>query len=172
MREIGKGNVGLLFYCSRRTSVCEKTLRRAAGWFRLSLSTVRICTREDRLNPNMAALLKGAKVVFTVSEAAGGRPACCGPLFHTLRVPVGGDGEPVGVMRLHGRETTGYLVESIGQAILILPDDPSDILEMLPEAFDRLKQKFGLSGQIPVPKKLQFDSLNERETVSAETVSL
>lgn len=166
MRERCKGNVGLLFYCSRRTSVCEKALRRIAGWFHLSLSAVRICTREDRLNQNMAALLKGAEMVFTVGEAAGGRPACCEPLFRTLRVPVGGDGEPVGVMRLHGRETAGYLVESIDQAILILPDDPSDILEMLPEAFDRLKQKFGLDGEIPAPKKLQFGPMAEKEAAS------
>lgn len=149
-------DAGLLFYCSRRTSVCEKTIRRAANWFHLALAEVRVCTREDRLNPNMAALLKETAVVFTVSEAAGGRPACSVPLFRTLRVPTGGDGEPAGVLRLPGRETVGYLVESADRAILILPDDPGEILEMLPAAFGRLKRKFGLSGEIPVPREIDF----------------
>lgn len=149
-------DAGLLFYCSRRTSVCEKVIRRSADWFHLTLADVKVCTREDRLNPNMAALLKEAAVVFTVSEAAGNRPACSAPLFHTLRVPIGADGEPAGVMRLPGRELTGYLVESADKAILIFPDDPGEILEMLPAAFERLKRKFGLTGEIPVPREIDF----------------
>ena len=155
-------NAGLLFHCSRRTSACEKMLRRASGWFHLSFADVRVCTREDRLNPNMAALLKESAMVFAVSEAAGGRPACAAPLFRTLRVPLDGAGEPVGVLRLHGRETTGYLVESADRAILVLPDDPGEMLEMLPAAFGRLKQKFGLEGQFPPKKEIVFSSLNER----------
>ncbi|QAT51079.1 hypothetical protein EQM14_15605 [Caproiciproducens sp. NJN-50] len=149
-------DAGLLFYCSRRTSVCEKTIRRAAGWFSLALAEVRVCTLENRLNPGMAELLKKNAVVFTVSEAAGGRPACSAPLFRTLRVPTGEDGEPAGVLRLPGRESTGYLVESADRAILILPDDPGEILEMLPAAFGRLKPKFGLSGEIPAPVRMDF----------------
>jgi hypothetical protein len=155
-------DAGLLFYRSRRTSVCEKTIRRAAGWFHLSLGDVRVCTRDERLNPNMAALLKKAAVVFTVSEAAGGRPACSAPLLSTLRVPLGADGEPAGVLRLPGRETKGYLVESADRAILILPDDPSEILEMLPCAFGRLKRKFELEGELPPKMEITFGSLQER----------
>lgn len=150
-------DAGILFYCSRRTSVCEKTIRRSSGWFHLTLKEVRACTQEGRLNPNMAALLKEAGVVFVISEAAGNRPACSAPLFRTLRVPTGADGEPLGVLRLPGRETAGYLVESADRAILILPDDPGEILEMLPAAFGRLKQKFGLSGEIPPRKEIRFD---------------
>ncbi|MFU0832129.1 MAG: Protein-tyrosine-phosphatase [Oscillospiraceae bacterium] len=149
-------NAGLLFYCSRRTSVCEKTIRKTAGWFYLPLVHVRVCTQEKRLNPSMAALLKRAEVVFTVSEAAGGRPTCCVPMFRTLHVPIGSDGEPIGVLRLPARETTGYLIESVDRAILILPDDPSEILQMMPAAFARLKKKFGLKGEIPPPKRIKF----------------
>lgn len=155
-------DAGLLFYCSRRTSVCEKTIRRASGWFQLNLEEVRVCTREDRLNPCMAELLKEAAVIFTVSEAVGARPACSAPLFRTLRVPLGADGEPAGVLRLRGRETTGYLVESADRAILILPDDPSEVLEMLPAAFGRLKSKFGLEGEIPVRKEIHFEYFVEK----------
>lgn len=155
-------DAGLLFYRSRRTSVCEKTIRRAAGWFHLSLGDVRVCTREDRLNPNMAELLKNAEVVFTISKGDGGCPACAAPLFGTLHVPVGEDGEPVGVLRLTGRETKGYLVESEDRAIFILPDDPSEILEMLPAAFERLKQKFELEGEIPAPKDIDFQFSPEK----------
>ena len=154
-------DAGLLFYCSRHTSVCEKTIRRASGWFQLNLADVRVCTREDRLNPNMAELLQETAVVFTVSEAVGARPACSAPLLRTLRVPLGADGEPSGVLRLPGRETAGYLVESADRAILILPDDPSEVLEMLPAAFGRLKRKFELEGEIPAKREIVFSSMNE-----------
>ncbi|WP_411676042.1 hypothetical protein [Caproicibacter sp.] len=161
-------DAGLLFYCSRRTSVCEKLIRRSAGWFQLPLVQVRVCTREERLNPNMAALLKDAAAVFVVSEAVAGRPLCSAALFRTLRVPIGGDGEPAGVLKLAGRETTGYLVESQDRAILILPDDPSEILEMLPAAFERLKKKFGLSGEIPKQKEIRFVIPTDEEDASPE----
>ncbi|XOQ43215.1 MAG: Protein-tyrosine-phosphatase [Clostridium sp.] len=149
-------NAGLLFYCSRRTSVCEKMIRKTSGWFYLPLSDVRVCTQEKRLNPSMAGLLKNAHVVFTVSAPASGRPICCEPMFRTLHVPIDANGEPIGVLRLRARETTGYLIESIDRAILILPDDPSEILQMMPAAFARLKKKFGLKGEIPPPKKIRF----------------
>lgn len=155
-------NAALLFYCSRRTSVCEKTIRRAAAGFSLPLAEVRVCTREERLNPSMAALLKNSGVVFTLSETVRHCPACAAPLFRTLKVPVGADGEPVGVLRLPGRETAGYLVESVDRAILILPDDPSEILEMLPPAFKRLKNKFQMNGTLPEKKEIRFGSLMEK----------
>jgi hypothetical protein len=155
-------NAALLFYCSRRTSVCEKVIRRASSCFYLPLLDVRVCTREAHLNPSMAVLLKKAKVVFTLSEAVQNRPACAGPMFRTLKVPIGADGEPVGVLRLQGRQAAGYLVESADRAILILPDDPSEILEMLPLAFRRLKSKFELNGSLPEKKEIRFGSLMEK----------
>jgi len=161
-------NAGLLFYCSRRTSVCEKTIRKTAGWFYLTMQDVRVCTQEKRLNPSMAALLKNDAIVFTVSEAVGGRPACCEPMFHTLHVPVDADDEPIGVLRLTARETTGYLIESVDRAILILPDDPGEILQMMPTAFDRLKKKFELKGEIPPPKKIRFECSDSTPFSNAE----
>lgn len=154
---------GLLFYCSRRTSVCEKVIRRSASGFSLPLEEVRVCIREDRLNPVMAAMLKKFAVVFTISEAVAKRPVCAAPLFQTLRVPIGPDGEPVGVLRLSGTEMAGYLVESADRAILILPDDPSEVLKMLPKAFERLRKKFGLRGELPKRPVIQFSALPEEK---------
>lgn len=153
---------GLLFYCSRRTSVCEADIVRAAGWFGLKAAGERICTREDRLNRCMAALFRTADVVFVVGRPEKGRPSCAEPLFRTLGVPLGEDGEPKGVRRLAGRETVGYLVESARQAIVILPDDPCEILAMLPAAMERLRAKFGLSGGFPAKRKLDYENLVEQ----------
>jgi hypothetical protein len=152
-------NAGLLFYCARRTSACEAEIARAAGWFGLSLAGVRVCTREDLLNRCMAALLKDADVVFAAGGPDGGRPACAAPIFRTLRVPLGADGEPKGVKRLPGRETAGYLLESASQAIVVLPDDPWEFPLMLPAAMERLRDKFGLSGEIPAEKKPDYERM-------------
>lgn len=150
---------GLLLYCSRRTSACEKVIARAAGWFGMELSGVKVCTREDGINPCVAALLRQAEIVFSVSEPEQDRPACAAPMFRTLRVPVGTDGEPVGVKKLPGRRETGYLVESRDRAIVLLPDDPCEILEMLPAAMERLQKKFSLHGSFPAPAEIDFERM-------------
>ena len=150
---------GLLFYCARRTSVCEEDVAAAAGWFGLSISSVEVCARESLLDHCMAALLKDADVVFAVGGLSGGRPSCAAPIFKTLRVPLGADGEPTGVKKLPGKEAAGYLVESVRQAIAVLPDDPCELLLMLPAAMERLKDKFSLSGEIPAEKELDYGRL-------------
>lgn len=153
---------GLLFCRSGRTSVCERLLGRMAGRFGVELSDVEVCTRDSLLNPCMAALLRGHAVVFAVGGTSDGRPSCAEPLFRTLGVPLDARGEPVGVLGLPGGGLRGYLVESADRAILLLPDDPSAMLEMLPPAFRRLKQKFGLSGEFPEEPKIDFKRLVEK----------
>ena len=152
-------DAGLLFYCARRTSACEADLMRAAGWFGMYVSRVRVFAVEALLNRCMAALLKETDAVFAVGGPAGGRPSCAAPIFRTLRVPLGPDGEPEGVKRLSGGGMTGYLVESARQAVVILPDDPRGLLPMLPEAMERLRDKFSLNGSVPAAEKTDYGRL-------------
>lgn len=152
---------GLLFFRSGRTSVCERLLGRTAEWFGMELSGVKVCTRDSLLNPCMAALLRDNAVVFAVGGASDGRPSCAEPLFRTLGVPLDAHGEPDGVLKLPGGGGAGYLLESADRAILLLPDDPSAMLGMLPPAFRRLKQKFGLSGEFPGEPKIDYERLVE-----------
>lgn len=152
---------GLLFCRSGRTSVCERLLGRTAGRFGAELSGVKVCTRDSLLGPCTAALLRGSAVVFAVGGTLDGRPSCAEALFRALRIPLDARGEPSGVLKLTGGGLKGYLIESEDQAILLLPDDPGAMLEMLPPAFGRLKRKFGLPGEFPEEPELDYGRLVE-----------
>ena len=140
---------GLLFVLARRTSACQRVLTRSAGYFDVAVPDVRICVQSGGMNGAIARLLKRYPAVFVVGAAPGPRPECAGPIFNTLHVPPDESGEPKGILRLSGAKKTGYLVESADQAILLLPDDPYEILRMAPPAFARLKRKFVLPGEFP-----------------------
>jgi hypothetical protein len=140
---------GLLFILAHRTSACQRILTRSAGYFNVSIPGVRVCVRRENMNGAISRLLKQYPMVFVVGAAPGPRPECAGPIFNTLRVPPDENGEPKGILRLRGAEKTGYLVESVSQAIILLPDDPYEILRMAPPTFARLKRKFVLPGEFP-----------------------
>ena len=150
-------DAGILFYFARQTSACQRTLRRAAELFGVKIADVRVCAREDGLNAALARMLRERTAVFLVGGCPGRRPDCAGPVFRTLGVPPDREGEPRGVLRAAGREKTGYVVESADQAILILPDDPYEILTMLPATFGRLKRKFGLPGEFPKTERPDYE---------------
>ena len=150
---------GLLFYLARRTSSCQRVLGRSAGYFGVVLPDVRVCVKKEFLNGAIARLLKKYPMVFVVGSAPGQRPECAGPIFNTLHVPPDANGEPQGILRLAGAEKTGYLVESANQAIILLPDDPYEILKMAPPGFARLKRKFGLSGEFPKMDHPDYEKL-------------
>jgi hypothetical protein len=159
---------GLLFYLSRRTSSCQRVLRRSAGYFGLEVPEARFCVKKEALGGALARLLRQYPMVFVVGSAQGKRPDCAGPIFNMLHVPPGPDGEPRGIMRLPGAEKTGYLVESATQAIILLPDDPYEILKMAKPMFQRLKRKFSLTGDFskvehPDYAKLIADCMEKAE---------
>ena len=150
---------GIIFCTARRTSVCQKLLSRTFGWFGLHVGGVRACAAPERLNGSIAALLKTSAAVCVLSPEADGRPECAAPVFTTLKIPMDAKGEPRGVMKLCGRAAAGYLIESSNQAILLLPDDPCELLKMLPAACARLKEKFELEGEIPVREVPDLEAL-------------
>lgn len=150
---------GILFYLARRTSVCQKLLGKTFGWFGVQIVQTRVCTEESRINRSMGALLRGCGVVFLTGAAESGRPASAAHIFRTLHIPTDRKGEPLGVKKLPGPTVTGYLIESRTQAIVLLPDDPCEILKMLPPLCKRLKQKFRLKGEIPEAPHPDFEKL-------------
>ena len=152
---------GLLFYFARRTGTCQRVLTRSAGYFGVQPDDVRVCVQKDGLNGALSHLLSTHTAVFVVGSAPGARPECAGPIFNTLHVPPDENGEPKGILRLTGAEKTGYLVESVDQAIILLPDDPYEILKMAPAAFARLKRKFGLEGEFPKAAHPDYKKLFE-----------
>lgn len=154
-------NAALLFCLARKTSLCEQQIRRFSGYFSLSVTETAICLQEAGLRPAMARLVRSHPVIFLTGSCTGVCPACARPLFDLLHIPLDSGGEPKGVLRLSGAEKHGYLIESLNQAIAVLPDEPEALAQMLPQALQRLKEKFSLEGQAPDPVLLNYESLIE-----------
>ncbi|NLG92577.1 MAG: hypothetical protein GX485_03280 [Clostridiales bacterium] len=144
-------NAGILYYQAHKTMHCKEQIQKTLSPFGITIAETKICIRKEDLNSCMSKLLHTVPFVLTVSSTPGYRPDCAPLLFHTLRIPLDKKGEPKGVLRLHGIDKTGYLIESIDQAIAVLPDLPEEILQMLPGSFERLSLKFGLTA--PAPKE-------------------
>lgn len=155
-------NAGLLFYLARRTSQCQKATGRYLEYFDLHINRVKICARKDDLRAAMSQLVASFPLTVVISDSPLCQPEAAAPLFRILRIPTDASGEPKGVMRLKGAEHTGYLIESINQAILILPDIPQEILQMLPAACERLNVKFALNGQVPKEPEINYRELVEK----------
>lgn len=154
-----KMNAALLFFLARKTSLCQQQICRTAGYFSLSVTETAVCAQEGALRPAMARLIRSLPIVFVVGSCQGVRPACSRPLFDILRIPLDSHGEPQGILRLTGGEKHGYLIESMNQAIVVLPDEPEPLEQMLPQVFGRLKEKFGLDGEIPAPEPVDYETL-------------
>lgn len=155
-------NTGILFYSARKTSVCQKIIGRTAGYFGMEISAVSVCASQGGVSAGIAPLLHELSAVFVISSSAEARPDCAEEVFRVLRVPLDREGEPRGVLKLEGDRKRGYLIESVNQAIVILPDDPCEILSMLPVACGRLKEKFELEGEFPESPKIDYSELVER----------
>ncbi len=163
-------DAAILFYLAHRTSACQRTIARACGFFGVDPDCIAVCARRQDLNGCLSKLLRDKSVVFLVSAAGEKRPDCAAPVFQTLRVPLDRAGEPKGILKLRGAEQTGYLVESVNQAIALLPDDPYEILRMAPALFVRLKTKFSLEGDVP-PRTIPAAELGEKIRLALEEES-
>lgn len=155
-------NAGILFYLARRTSQCQKITGKYLSYFDLQIDRVKICARKDDLRAAMSQMVASLPLTVVISDAPLRQPEVAAPLFRILRIPMNASGEPRGVMRLKGTEHTGYLIESINQAILILPDIPEEILQILPAACERLNVKFALNGQVPEEPEINYRELVEK----------
>lgn len=155
-------NTGILFYFAHKTSVCQKIIGRAAGFFGMEISTASVCASQGGVSGAIAPLLRDLSAVFLVSSSAERRPDCASEVFRVLHVPLDRKGEPRGVLKLEGSGKRGYLIESVNQAIVILPDDPCEIIRMLPAVCRRLKEKFELEGEFPESRKIDYAELVER----------
>lgn len=154
-------NAALLFCLARKTARCEREIRRFSGYFSLPVTQTELCVQESGLRLAMARLMRGHSAVFLVGSCPGARPACADALFSLLHIPPDKTGEPRGVLRFSALGKTGYLVESLNQAIAVLPDEPEALREMLPPALERLKEKFALEGAVPVPETPDYEALME-----------
>ena len=128
-------NAGLIFYFAHRTLRCQNKIEEALRFYGSGIADVKICAKKTDLSSTMARLLRTLPAVFVVGDSPESMPDCAPPLFKILHIPVGRSGEPKGVLRLNGTDKTGYLIESLNQAIVVLPDVPellTPIIYVLP----------------------------------------
>ena len=154
-------NAGLLFYLARKTSLCQKRLSQYIAHYELTVSNVKVCAKKGGLSSAMGQLVSTLPIVFLVGGTPSVRPDCARPIFEILHIPMDSTGEPKGVLRLIGEEKSGYLIESLNQAIVILPDIPHELERMLPQACERLKQKFCPNGEPPAEPNIDYETLIE-----------
>lgn len=138
-------DTAVIFYEAHRTSICQELL----GHSGITFTAIRTATNLKRLHAALAELLNESPVVLIVGPAEGGQPECTLEICRILGVPTKG-GRPDGVLRLSGQKNTkGYLIESLRQAIALLPDDPDSLGAMLPDLNRRLRDKFSLPAPEP-----------------------
>lgn len=154
-------NAGLVFYLAHRTLLCQKQITSALNFFESSITDVKICAKKTDLNPAIFRQLRTLSIVFVVGDAPESRPDCAPALFKTLHIPVNAAGEPKGVLRLNGTDKTGYLIESLNQAIVVLPDIPEELSLMLLPTCERLALKFALTGEFPSERREPFEKIIE-----------
>ncbi|MGX8711030.1 MAG: hypothetical protein ACQGTM_12395 [bacterium] len=154
-------NAGLIFYFAHRTLRCQNKIEEALRFYGSGIADVKICAKKTDLSSTMARLLRTLPAVFVVGDSPESMPDCAPPLFKILHIPVGRSGEPKGVLRLNGTDKTGYLIESLNQAIVVLPDVPEELSQMLPAACERLALKFGLTGDFPSDDREPFEEMIE-----------
>lgn len=120
-------NCSIIYYSARKTSFCEKVLKKRISEWGLTLSTATFATKKDALGAELIRAFAQSDVVFTVGglefgdsrsvrdivsqAAAGSDPSLC------RRLPNDGGDD-------------GYLLRAGRQLLVMLPDEPGQIEEM------------------------------------------
>ena len=159
MKMDGNRSLSLLFYRARRTWHVQERISAFAARMGMELTSVVAVMEEDSLFSSLSQSLKAADLVLICG--GDNAPSCAGTVFSRLHIPVDGQGEPSGVLRLEGGEAKGYLIESAKQAILLLPDDEKALQELLEPAVKPLARKFALDPQSTTPPSLDYEALVE-----------
>ena len=118
----------IVYYSARKTSYCEKVLKKSFSELGLNLGTAVFATGREDLGELLTREFKTSDAVFTVGglafedsrgirdtvsqAAAGSSPGLC----RRLKNPQGND---------------GFLIRAGSQILVMLPDEPSQIEEIM-----------------------------------------
>ncbi len=121
-------NCSIIYYSARKTSFCEKALKKSFSELGLNLSSAVFATRKDAFGDELISAFEQSDAVFTVGglsfedsrsardiisqAAAGSSPELC----RRLKNDSGDD---------------GYLVRAGKQLLVMLPDEPGQIEAMM-----------------------------------------
>ncbi len=115
---------GIIYYSARKTSLCEKALKRSFSEPGLNIGSAVFATKREELGRELIKAFNACDVVFTVGglefedsrgirdiisqAAAGSSPDLC----RRLKNPQGDD---------------GFLIRAGAQLLIMLPDEPEQI---------------------------------------------
>lgn len=121
-------NCGIIYYSARKTSFCEKALKRSFADWGLNLSSAAFATKKEDFGNALMKSFEQNDTVFTVGglefddsrsirdivsqAAAASHPALC----RKLKNEQGDD---------------GFLIRAGGQILVMLPDEPEQITEIM-----------------------------------------
>lgn len=121
-------NCTIVYYSARKTSFCEKALKKAFNELGLNLSSAVFATKRDSFGEELTKAFGSTDVVFTVGglgfadsrsardivsqAASGSSPALC----RRLKNETGDD---------------GFLIRAGSQLLVMLPDEPEQIEAMV-----------------------------------------
>lgn len=123
----------ILFYKSRKTSYCEKSLKRRFKKIDMSSNRVIASTAPETLGE---ALCKSLTLCNLVVIVGGFSQNDSENLVTVLSRVISSAGLTLdNVRKLKGNTTDGYIIKYENQMILALPDDPNEISSLLSDTF-------------------------------------
>lgn len=121
-------NCSIIYYSARKTSFCEKVLKKAFSELELNLSSAVFATKREELGEELTKAFKGADTVFTV----GGLEFDDSRSARDLVSSAAKDNAPDLCRRLKNNAgDDGYLLRAGKQLLIMLPDEPEQIEEIM-----------------------------------------
>lgn len=142
----------LVFYLARKTSYCEKALKKALSDISIELNTVCASTTPLMLGEKLTEALSTCNLVFIIGGLGfSGENRLSDVLSRALATTKVKIGDVRKLKNTVGKNC-GYLIRSGNQLIVALPDNPEELSAMLSE---ELKTYIANVYSIPTPKALE-----------------
>ena len=117
----------VIYYAARKTSFCEKTLRRCLSPLHLRISSACFTNSARELGDRLIEAFGSCGVCAVV----GGTDFSAGRSVVRIISNAAASSRPETVRKLPCGDGCGYLLRAGGQLLLLLPDDPARIEEIL-----------------------------------------
>ena len=136
----------LIFYLARKTSYCEKALKKQLEEIGLGLNTVTASTTPVMLGEKLITSLHRCNLVFIIGglgfSGKNGLSEVLSKALSSTRV----SSSDIKKLRNETGKQYGYLIRCGKQMIVALPDKPEELSEMFsPALVSCIKDLFGLS---------------------------
>ena len=136
----------LIFYLARRTSYCEKALKKQLEEIGIGLNTITASTSPVMLGEKLITSLSRCNLVFIIGGLGfSGKNGLCDVLSKALATT---KVTPSDIKKLRNDlgKQYGYVIRCGKQIIVALPDKPEELSEMFsPALVSLLKNAFNLS---------------------------